>query len=252
MGFPVKIRFRFLAGFRFRPGIGWNLRGGFVSRLMMNLARLVASGGILRPWPAFSPGLAAMRLVALRLPRGLDPAQCPAQVVELALVRQFLAFGYLNQFQNLVNAIHQNLQTFGNLRGMNHGLMNGRRFRGTKISGFYPRLGGRWLRATLRPGRRWRMRAWRALGLLESRGGRGARGNRSGGGRIGRLGQIRLAFRPLGGFRTGVGVAGRVGKLPAWRERARFIGRARAASTSPSATSTTSTVVGTMGGGRQI
>jgi hypothetical protein len=99
------VKIRFLARFRFCPRIGWNLG----SRFMMSLTLLVAGRGILRTRPAFSPRLATMRLVALGLPRWLDAAQGPAQVIQFAFIRQFLALGHLNQFQNLVNAIHQNL-----------------------------------------------------------------------------------------------------------------------------------------------
>jgi hypothetical protein len=191
-----------------------------------------------------------MWLVALGLPRGLDAAEGPAQIIEFAFVRQFLAFGHLNQFQNLVNAIHQNLQTFSNLRGMNDGLMNGGGIGGAEISGFDPWLGYLWFGATLRPGLRGSMMACRAGGLLESSCGRGGGGSRSGGGRFGRLGQIRLAFRRGGGF--SIGIDRRVGKIPGLRGWDRFIGRARSASTSASATATATAVVGAIGCGRQI
>ena len=83
--------------------------------------------------------------------RRLDAAQCPAQFLDLALVRQLLALGQFHQLEDLIELIHRVLQRFRDLRGMQHRLMDGRTFGRPKIRGLRPLL-----RRTLL----WSLRFW--------------------------------------------------------------------------------------------
>jgi hypothetical protein len=67
--------------------IGMRFRRGFTGR-----ARLLAGRRRIRTRACIRPGMAAIRLVTVRLPRRLDAAKRPAKIVELTLVCKFLAF----------------------------------------------------------------------------------------------------------------------------------------------------------------
>jgi hypothetical protein len=141
-----------------------------------------------------------MRFLRMQLARGLDTAQRPAKVVEFPFIRQFLALGNLNQLQNLVDPVNQFAQTFGNLGGMNHGLMNCGSVGGTKIGGFNPRFWRRGIRPALMSG---------LVRLLVTGRRRGFRGGwkrgltlstASGGSRMRRLGKFGRRFGSHAGF----------------------------------------------------
>jgi len=92
----------------------------------------------------------------------LQLAQQPAEGINLAFVSEFLAFGKLDQFQNLLHLIERLPQRFNNLRHFAHRLADGG----------IVRLGGAWRGnggMKLLPGRR----GWgRKLGRAGSRRGR--------------------------------------------------------------------------------
>jgi hypothetical protein len=96
--------------------------------------------------------VAAMRIIAarrtrmerrllLRLARRLDAAEHAAEFVQLAFVRQLLAIGNLDEFENAIKFVGHLLERLGNLRGVLDGLADGRGLGGTKIGGLDPRLG---------------------------------------------------------------------------------------------------------------
>ena len=50
-------------------------------------------------------GMATWLVVSLGLARRLNTAQGPAQIIQFALIGEFLAFGHFHQFQNFVNPV---------------------------------------------------------------------------------------------------------------------------------------------------
>ena len=125
---------RRLCGFR---GIAMRFRRGFAGR-----AGVLAGRDKVWTRTRIRPGMAAVGLVAVRLPWWLDAPKCPAKIVEFPFVREFLAFGHLDQFENFVDPINQFPQALGNLGGMHYGLVNCGSVGGAKIGGFDPRLLG--------------------------------------------------------------------------------------------------------------
>jgi hypothetical protein len=90
------------------------------------------------------------RLLLLRLALRLDAAEHAAQLVQLAFVRQLLAVGNLDEFEDAIKFVSHLLECLGNLRGVFDGLADGRSFGGSEISGFDPRLGPGRFRTALR------------------------------------------------------------------------------------------------------
>lgn len=83
-----------------------------------------------------------MRLVRLMKllgwPLWLNTAQRPVQLLNFALVGQFLALGQLDQFQHFVQLIVQFLEGVRNEGGVFDGLRNGRGGGGPKVRGLDP------------------------------------------------------------------------------------------------------------------
>ena len=132
----------FVRGFRLVVTVRFFvLMAGF--RLRLLLVRMMAARFV----PA---GFIAARLVPARtavgrrqglMTRRLDAAQRAAEFVNLAFIGQLLALGKFHEFQDFVQLINRVLERFGDLGGVQDGLMDGRNIGGTEISGFDPRFG---------------------------------------------------------------------------------------------------------------
>jgi hypothetical protein len=81
--------------------------------------------------------------------RGLDAAQGAAEFINLAFVSQFLALGELDEFEDFIQLVNGVLERFGDLGGVQDGLMDGGNIGGTKISGFDPGFGTGGFRAAV-------------------------------------------------------------------------------------------------------
>jgi hypothetical protein len=82
-------------------------------------------------------GFVAARAARRRrhLARRLDAAERAAEFVNLALIRELLAFGDFDEFKHLVKLVNHLLERPGDLRGVGDGLADGRGFGGAEISG---------------------------------------------------------------------------------------------------------------------
>ena len=85
------------------------------------------------------------------MPRRLDAPQCPAQLIDLPLVRERLPLRQFHQFQNLVQLIDRMLQRFRDLRRVQHRLMDRRGIRLPEIRRLHPLLWPRRFLARLLP-----------------------------------------------------------------------------------------------------
>ena len=99
---------------------------------------------------ALVPALTAVGRRRRLMPGRLNAAQRAAEFVHLALIRQLLAFGEFHEFENFIQLIHRVLERFGDLRGVQHGLMDGRNVGRTEISRLDPGLGAGGFRAPFR------------------------------------------------------------------------------------------------------
>ena len=81
--------------------------------------------------------------------RGLDAAQRAAEFINLAFIGQLLALGEFDEFEDFIQLVNGVLERFGDLSGVQDGLMDGGNIGGTKISGFDPGLGTGGFRAAV-------------------------------------------------------------------------------------------------------